>query len=185
MEPKTFINHPEDLMSWRVNKNYVHTSIYGKLLKISSDYKSYDKTSELLPTPVMDPRSKGLCLDTISPCQQKPVRRGGRRRNPNWVFFKNLPNPISLQGIGNPWRIYLDSNHFFVKNAPNGSIWMNYFSHYAKWLPWFSAFIFKFLFQLPKPSRFGKPQRLKEKEGQLWRLARQPENLQVRLQKKR
>ena len=114
MEPKTFINHPEDLMSWRVNKNYVHTSIYGKLLKISSDYKSYDKTSELLPTPVMDPRSKGLCLDTISPCQQKPVRRGGRRRNPNWVFFKNLPNPISLQGIGNPWRVFQDSNSIFL-----------------------------------------------------------------------
>jgi hypothetical protein len=36
-----------------------------------------------------------------------------------------------------------------------------------------------------KPSRFGKPQRLEEKEGQLWRLARQPENLQVRLQKMR
>ena len=95
MEPKTFINPPEDLLSWRVNINYVHAPIYGKLLKISSDYKSYDKTSELLPTPVMDPRSKGLCLDTISPCQQKPVRRGGRRRNPNWVFFKNLPNPIT------------------------------------------------------------------------------------------
>jgi hypothetical protein len=123
MEPKTFINPPEDLLNWRVSINYVHTPFYDKLLKISSDYKSYDKTSELLPTPVVDPRSKGLCLDTISPCQQEPVRRGGRRRNPNWMIFKkpSLPNnpPRDWNLLEGFPRLKLN---LFVKNEPNGSI---------------------------------------------------------------
>ncbi|WP_286939052.1 hypothetical protein, partial [Algoriphagus sp. UBA3586] len=57
-----FINPPRDFLSSQVDINYVYVLFYGKLLKFFSDYKSYDKTSELLPTPVVDPRSLKIRL---------------------------------------------------------------------------------------------------------------------------